>query len=281
MSLNLGNTKIGSLYLGSTKIGQAYLGSVKFYDSGSTPGHVPPFTIRFQFVDDSASFDPTQQAWHYGIDGTWTNVSGSVWDFYYPYTSWWLGAASKKFAIFGGNNSGSSYVPGPLQTVAFNVIDANVTGVDYAPRLFWDCEAMKSVCLFDTSGLKEVGSMFERCASLSYLPNFNFSGVVHENNYSTDFKQFCDMVKLPPQESRKSLLAIPDLTLPSSGSLNFGSMFSSHYYAETGALSLYTKAAALGTSAGKAKAFLKVGYLTTSGAAELAQIPTSWGGGAA
>lgn len=40
MSLNLGNTNIGSLYLGSTKIGSAYLGSTKVYQSSSGP--VPP-----------------------------------------------------------------------------------------------------------------------------------------------------------------------------------------------------------------------------------------------
>jgi uncharacterized protein (TIGR02145 family) len=33
MSINLGNTNIGSLYLGSTKIGSAYLGSTKVYES--------------------------------------------------------------------------------------------------------------------------------------------------------------------------------------------------------------------------------------------------------
>jgi hypothetical protein len=241
------------------------------------PAHVPPFTLRFQFVDASESFDPTQQTWYYLSEGTWTHVEGSVWDFYYPYTRWWIGGhPTYKLCLFGGANSGSTYKAGPLQNVAFNIIDANVTGVTNAPRLFWDCRAMKSICLFDTSGLKEVGGWFERCRDLSYLPNFNFSGVVHEDSYSMDFAQFFDLTKRAPTASHKGLLAIPDLTLPSSGPLNFDSMFAYTYYVESGALALYNKAVNIASS--HVLTFKYCGKNTVSGTAELAQIPTSWGG---
>ena len=244
-----------------------------------TPLHVPPFTIRFQFVDDSSSFDPTQQTWYYGIEATWTHVEGSVWDFYYPVSSWWNGVnPNYKFCIFGGNPGGNKYNAGPLQNVKFNVIDANVTGVEYAPRLFWDCRKLQSICLFDTSGLKEVGGWFERCLGLSYIPDFDFSGVVHENQYSRDFAQFYDLSKAQPSSSTKGLLAVPNLTLPASGSLIFDSMFNSAKYVESGALALYTKAAAIGTPYSTTSAFRNCGVATTTGASELAQIPTSWGG---
>ena len=234
---------------------------------------VPPMTLRFQFIDESADFDPTQQTWYYASDGTWTHVEGSVWDFYYPHYAWTIPRGSTYHSIFGGNPTGTSYVAGPLNQVSFKIINANLEGVTKCPRLFYRCEKMKSICLFDTSKIQAVQSMFERAESLSYLPDFDFSSVTNE---LSGFKQF--MYLRIASSSTPGLLAIPNLTLPSSGPIAFDGMFYNCRYASSGLLNLYNKMKDIATSS-PGSPFRDCGIRTDNGNIERKFIPkTGWGG---
>ena len=232
---------------------------------------VPPMTLRFQFIDESADFDPTQHTWYYQSDGTWTHVEGSVWDFYYPHQQWYLGGGNYYHSIFGGSNGGSTYYAGPLKDISFNIINANLDGVTACPRLFYRCENMKSICLFDTSKIQSVQSMFERAERLSYLPDFDFSSVTNE---LSGFKQFMSL--RIASASTPGLLAIPNLTLPSTGPISFDNMFYTCRYASSGLLNLYNKMKDISQS--NTGTFTNCGTRTDNGKIERKFIPKSWGG---
>lgn len=230
---------------------------------------VPPMTLRFQFIDESADFDPSQQTWYYLSDGTWTHVEGSVWDFYYPHAEWDLYDGTNYHALFGGTNSGS-WRAGPLSNKYFNVISANLTGVSEAIRLFWRCKHLKSVCLFDTSKIEHVSNMFEGVRDLRYAPAFDFSGVKDTRD---GFKQ---LFYSGTNANTYSLLQIPDLTLPTTGSFDFSSMFRDNRYANGGILNMYNK---MKNIAGTfTSAFSGCGSDTVNGSIERRHIPRSWGG---
>ena len=234
---------------------------------------VPPMTMRFQFIDESADFDPSQQTWYYASDGTWTHVEGSVWDFYYPHDSWTIARGNYYHSIFGGTNTGTTYYPGPLKDISFKIINANLEGVTKCPRLFWRCEKMKSICLFDTSKIQAVQSMFERAESLSYLPDFDFSSVTNE---LSGFKQFMSLNIA--SASNPGLLAIPNFTLPSSGQISFERMFYTCRYASSGILNLYNKMKDIAPS-NPGSPFSQCGTSTENGKIERKFIPkTGWGG---
>jgi hypothetical protein len=229
-------------------------------------------TLRFQFIDESADFDPSHQTWYYLSDGTWTHVEGSVWDFYYPHEVWSIGGGAYWHSLFGGAGSGSTYKAGPLNQVSFKIINANLDGVTKCPRLFYRCEKMKSICLFDTSKLQAVQSMFERAESLSYLPDFDFSSVTNE---LSGFKQFISL--RVASSSIPGLLAIPNFKLPSTGPIVVGNMFYNCKYASSGLLNMYNKMKDIAPSS-PASPFGNCGTLTENGKLERKFIPKSFGG---
>ena len=233
---------------------------------------VPPMTLRFQFIDESADFDPSQQTWYYLSDGTWTHVEGSVWDFYYPHEAWYIQRGSAYHSLFGGTNTGTSFVVGPLNQVSFKIINANLDGVTGCPRLFWACEKMKSICLFDTSKLQAVQSMFERTYSISYLPDFDFRSVT---NALSGFKQF--IYNRSPSSSNPGLLAIPNFKLPSTRPISLEGMFSGCKYASSGLLNMYNKMKDIAPSTPRYP-FTNCGTLTENGMLERKFIPKSFGG---
>jgi hypothetical protein len=234
---------------------------------------VPPMTLRFQFIDESADFDPTQQTWYYLSDGTWTHVEGSVWDFYYPHEYWTIPYHNTAYhSIFGGTSTGTTFRSGPLNQVSFKIINANLDVVTGCPRLFWGCEKMKSICLFDTSKLQSVQSMFEDTVSISYLPDFDFSSVTNE---LSGFKQFIYLKRA--NSSNPGLLAIPNLTLPSSGPISFDGMFSGCKYASSGLLNMYNKMNDISPITHNST-FTNCGTLTDNGKLERKFIPKSFGG---
>lgn len=104
--------------------------------------------------------------------------------------------------------------------------------------MFEDCSSLISVALFDTSAVTGMLAAFYGCTSLTRIPLFNTSKVTDMN-----------------------------------------STFSKCYKVEGGALALYQQASAQSNPpSGHLNTFSNCGKDTVTGAAELAQIPTSWGG---
>ena len=124
------------------------------------------------------------------------------------------------------------------QTKLLEVIDGNTTNVTRMGSMFDSCASLTTVPLFDTSNVTDMSYMFWDCSSLTSIPLFDTSNVTNMNNMFYD----CTNV-------------------------------------QTGALALYQQASTQANpSSNHIDTFRNCGSNTQTGAAELAQIPTSWGG---
>lgn len=123
-------------------------------------------------------------------------------------------------------------------TNVIEILGANTTDVTNMQSMFNRCSSLTSVPLFDTSSVTDMKYMFYGCSSLTSVPLFDTSNVT-------------DMTE----------------------------MFRNCTNVQTGALALYQQASSQTTPpSNHSKTFNNCGSNTTSGAAELAQIPSSWGG---
>lgn len=140
------------------------------------------------------------------------------------------------------------------------VLGANTTEITNMQEMFFRCESLVSVALFDTSNVTITQSMFFRCTSLTTLPLFNTSNV-------TNMLSMCN--------SCTSLTSIP--LFNTSKAANMASMFDNCTNVQSGALALYQQASTQANPpSNHAGTFRNCGANTTTGAAELAQIPEDW-----
>lgn len=131
--------------------------------------------------------------------------------------------------------------------------------------MFRSCSALRNVSLYDASQVQDMRSTFYLCTSLQTLPAFTTSSC-----YA--FDSFC--------EGCSSLQRIPllDLSAISTHEGIMRSMFKNCVNVQAGALDLYNSAKNL-TSASylwHRESFRNCGSNTTTGAAELSQIPSGW-----
>lgn len=118
------------------------------------------------------------------------------------------------------------------------VLGANTTGITSMNAMFIYCDYLTSVSLFDTSNVTSMTEMFYICSSLTVIPLFDTSNTISMLN-----------------------------------------MFRECVNVQSGALALYQQASTQQTPPNNhAMTFYNCGSNTTTGSAELAQIPTSWGG---
>jgi surface protein len=106
--------------------------------------------------------------------------------------------------------------------------------------------------------------MFKYCSSLTRVPLFDTSKATS----MYDMFNGCT-----------SLTSVP--LFDTSNATTIGGMFSGCVAVKRGALALYQQASTQATPPNGYNTFLNCGANTTTGAAELAQIPESWGGTAA
>jgi len=168
-----------------------YFGSKKLIKT------LPPFTLRFQFTDNS--YDPRNDSsknsdwksrWKL-VDATsgiydWTYVNSS-WESYF--SSW--ECPSTYSIIDAGDTSGvtnfwymfyNSYTTTShnlLSTVGFDLSSAtgNYYGVD---DIFSNCQELRSIPYFNLTGVKHCSGMFTDCTSLtSVSPDLDFSSATH------------------------------------------------------------------------------------------------------
>jgi len=139
------------------------------------------------------------------------------------------------------------------------VLGANTSNVTSMSVMFYDCVSLTTVSLFDTSNVTSISEMFAHCTSISTIPLFDTSNV-------TNMKNMFDS---------SSLQYVP--LLDTSKVTNTYAMFENCVNVERGALALYNQ---MGTQANPPsrhdRTFRNCGSNTTSGAAELAQIPDDW-----
>ena len=141
--------------------------------------------------------------------------------------------------IYKSSNDWSSLFAGyTTRFYLLSVLGANTTGVTDMSSMFDNCSVLTSVSLFDTSSVTNMAGMFVSCGALTSVPLFDTSSAT-----------------------------------------NTSGMFYGCSNVQSGALALYNQASTqTNPPASHTDMFLNCGSGTTSGAAELAQIPVSWGG---
>ena len=209
------------------------------------PVGIPAKTMRFDFKYDH--FDPTTLSDRGGIGATWTHVEDDVYDFYYNSTNWgkrtWPNTGGGSGGLFNtyGYKKGSSYVY-PMTQHQFDLIDMNLEGVTDVSELIGSAWQVQNIFSIRNSGS---------------VTNFNTFLAHNRRNVS--------------------YTSIP--LFDTSSAVDVGNMCLNAVSVTTGALALYTQ---MSTQANPptttTNCFRNCGKNTTTGAAELAQIPTTWGG---
>lgn len=259
------------------------------------PLDLPLHTIRVKFAQGYPLSDA-------GDSRTLVNAEHNIWDIYKansgsPYDSSW-----NSFALFGGNGT----TEGPDSVL--EVLGANTTGIRCFTGMFAYCRNMTKVALFDTSKAIFTHEMFSECTALTALPKYDLSNVVRctEMFNRTRLSVFpelnllnlegagdmffgCSMIVEPPilRTSNKltditgmfdmcsRLKHMPNICTDSITSCSRA--FSQCYSVESGILDMYNRLAANGITADNhSYTFYDCGRDTTTGSAELAQIPSDW-----
>jgi surface protein len=122
------------------------------------------------------------------------------------------------------------------------------------------CDLITTVPLFDTHNVTDMSEMLWSCASLTTVPLFDTSNVTDMANMLSN----CD-----------KLTSIP--LFNTSKVTNVNGMCAYCYKVQSGALALYNQMSTQATPpANHDRCFKECGSNTTTGAAELAQIPEDW-----
>lgn len=236
---------------------------LKEYEEPTPPTpSLPPYTIRMRFTE---GVTPTFYV------GSLAQVSSSpnIWDLTYEVADW----------------SGLSDECDNKSDIE-EIIDANASGVTNMSTMFRYCTSITSAALSGTSSVTNMGEMFNGCTSLTSVTLFDTSSVTDMN------LMFCACTSLTSiplfntsnvTNMRQMLFNCNSLTsLPlfdTSSVTNMFKAFMRCYNVQSGALALYQQASTQATPPSNHEStFEDCGSNTVTGAADLAQIPYSWGG---
>jgi hypothetical protein len=230
------------------------------YSSGPKP--LPAKTLRFDFKYDH--FNPlTGLIDRSDIGATWTHVADDVYDFHFDNPVWYCTSAMSSapgglFNIYSFNNTF------PMSQHSYDIIDSNLSGVTDAHELFSSARKIVNCVLKNTGDIVNANSMLSggnRPISLTTLS-------------SLDLHSATTIASL--MRTATSLISPLDITL--SGAVTACDYaFYNCKKVPSGALALYESLSsqAIPPSA-HSRCFYNCGSDTTTGAAELAQIPSDW-----
>ena len=271
------------------------------------PLGLPPFTIRCKF---SSGYTPSM-----GDSQTLVDAGENVWDITKNSTNWYnLLYNSSVLSVLGANSTGvtnmGSLLQGNQNLTQVELFDtssctymggflagSSITSVplfntSYCTNMngmFSSCMALTSVPLFNTSSCTNMDSMFSSCRSLTSIPLFDTRSVtsmqgmlqeclslttipLFDTSSCVDFFLFCNTGGYD-----SNLTSIP--LLNTSSATNVSYMFNGNRNVNSGSLALYQQMASqTNPPANHGGCFNNCGSNTVTGAAELAQIPSSWGG---
>ena len=158
---------------------------------------------------------------------------------------------------------------------------SSVTNMTY---MFYNCPSLTNIPFFDTTNVTDMSHMFASCASLTNIPLFNTSKVttmywMFGSCTSLSTVPLFDTSKVTNMESMfqgcTSLITV--LLFDTTNVTNMKNMFWNCTSVESGALSLYQQASSQANPpSNHLRTFRSCGSNTTTGAAELAQIPSDW-----
>lgn len=233
----------------------------------NNPLGLPAFTVRARYADGATPTAP--EATH---RPTFTQVSSSpnVWDA--QGDSNWTRLLSR-------------------DTNLLEILGANSTGVTTFNNMCQGCTGLISVNnKFDLSSTINVSGMFNGCTSLTTVPLFDTSSITGSNsNMRNMFRNCTSLTSVPLFNTAgvqileymlggcTALRAVPLFSTASAK--NVGYMLDGCVNVESGALALYTQMSTQTTPpTSHTNTFLNCGSQSVTGAQELAQIPSSWGG---
>lgn len=201
-------------------------------------GEVKPYTIRILYED---GVTPSFSQW---LSVKRVSQSPNVWDITHNSSNW------QDLAYYISRRS------------IIAILDANIIGVTNLRSVFTGCNKLKYVALFDTSTVTDMSFMFNMCYSLPEVPLFNTSNVTSMSNM---FQQCSILTNIPLFDTSKVI--------------DISYAFSLCYKVKSGALALYRQASRqTNPPSNHDSTFSQCGRDTTTGYAELQQIPQSWGG---
>ena len=245
------------------------------------PLNLPPFTIRCKF---KPNYTPTM-----GTSQTIVDSDNNVWDVGFVNADSLFKFNTDLLEVIGANTSSVTNMDSMFNNcnslTSVHLFDtSSVTNMD---NMFFNCENIITVPLFDTSSVTSMGNMFNGCKFLITVPLFDTSSVTSMGymfNWCTSLTSV-PLVDTSSVESMNnmfylcsSLTSVPRFDISSVTSMN--SMLYKCNVVEGGALALYQQASAKNPQPDHCKTFTDCGKDTATGAAELAQIPTGWGGNA-
>ena len=164
------------------------------------------------------------------------------------------------------------------------VLGANTAGITNMYNMFSHCTSLTTVHLFDTFSVTDMQQMFYKCDQLTSVPLFYTSNVT-AMLYMFGYCNSLTSVPLFDTSSVTNMDAMFDTcsSLTSVPLFNTSSVVSMHDMflnckkVQSGALALYLQASTqTNPPSGHRKTFRNCGSNTTTGAAELAQIPDDW-----
>lgn len=234
-----------------------------------------PYTLRFFFTNKD--YNPTNvSGWKSG--STWTRVSSSpnIWDYTHESSNWdnefnnkftqdsneviilatgdLSGITSMKGVAYSGSGRNVSYI-----TYMCDLNTPNVTSMD---RLLMGCRYLSVAPKLNTSSCTSLLSAFDSLYCTLMIPNINMSHVTSlRSTYSKCF----------------SLLYTPNFSNVNSN-LNLCQYCFERAYNLTGGLKAAYDNLVLTSNTNHSSCFTQAGSKSTTGAAELAQIPSTWGG---
>lgn len=245
------------------------------------PLGLPPYTIRLKFTDSTT---PT-----FSI-GTATQVSSSpnVWDLTYANNDWTglIADNSDLISVLGANATGVTRMHGMFSgCTALTEVPLFDTGsCTNMYAMFYGCAALTEVPLFDTGACTDMYGMFASCTVLTTVPLFNTSSCT---NMDSMFNR-CSALTTVPLFNTSSCTNMESMfyscsylaSVPlfnTSSCTNMNNTFYRCVRVQSGALALYQQASSQAIPpSSHSSTFYRCGYNTTSGKAELNQIPSDW-----
>lgn len=242
-----------------------------------------PYTIRLRF---KTGITPEF------IKGTGVciDTTRNIWDLTYNNSNWYslLWRQYDLLEVISGNTTGVTSmwnIFGDCMSLK-KVALFDTSSCTTLSHMFSGCSALTSVPLYDTSNATELDGMFYNCASITTIPQYDTSLCT---NFAVMFALCTALTEIPLLNTSLatrtedmfnecvSLKHIPNLNLPLVERVD--RMCRNCYNVESGALALYTQFSSLEVEpVHDTEVFKNCGRDTVTGAAELAQIPSDWGG---
>ena len=249
------------------------------------PLNLPANTVRVRTNDGLVPYKSSITTYETAI---LVEVTSDVYDVYKSGTdfTFLLIDSSNIVEVLGANTTGITNMTGmfnfctSLETVAL----FDTSSVTDMHTMFNQCTSLTSVPLFDTSSVTNMQFMFYNCSSLTTVPLFNTSSVT---NMQDMFDSCNSLTSVPLFDTSSvtnmdvmfrncaSLTSVP--LFNTSSVVSMRGMFEDCKNVQSGALALYQQASTQTNPPSKhTGAFRNCGVNTTTGAAELAQIPDDW-----